>query len=90
VLASKCDAVVAADRNLSDAIDTLKSKNEWRVLITSRGNQMVNELPIINKIVMEFKQALDSGEAIPEDYMEALNTYKKNNEGIPRKIVNTP
>lgn len=80
VLAQKMNDEAVADRVLRDAIDKLKSKDEWRILITNRGNEMMTEIPTINQLIMNFKTELDEGRGITPENIEAMAIYVKKKE----------
>lgn len=85
-LVAKQEAELMAKKALDDAIDTVESKNEWRVLITDRGHDMVSELPVINQIIIEFKEDLDAGNIDEENAAEAIKAYEKHKESLPKEI----
>lgn len=84
-LAAKQEDEIMAKKALDDAIDTVESKNEWRVLMTDRGHNMVSEFPVIDQIVMEFKADVDAGRIAVEDAEEAIKAYQKNKASLPHE-----
>lgn len=87
ILAQKISDQALADRVLRDAIDILKSKNEWRILITNRGNEMMSEIPTINRLIMKFKAELDEGRGITPENVEAMAIYLKKKEATYQAML---